>query len=386
MPNIQSAYIHIPFCQQMCHYCNFVKYFYNEARATDFVIGLGKEMDNYLPNNHNVLSTLYVGGGTPTALNIDQLTILMENIHRKFDMTKLEEFTIEINPGDIDEEKAKLLKDYGVNRISFGVQVMDDQMLEQLGRAHRVKDVYDTVNLLTKNDFRNISLDLIYSLPHQTIEQFTKSLEEVLAFNLPHYSTYSLQIEPQTVFHNKYRKGKLHRPREEDEVEMYHILLDRMKKYGLEQYEISNFAKPNHESKHNLAYWDNNYFYGFGAGASGYLPGERFMNVKTVPTYLKKLEAKEKPILQVDNISLQEQMEEELILGLRKVKGYPIDYFEKKFGHTIDKVYGEEIRKLEKNDLIIREDNKIKLTKQGMLLGNIVFEEFILDEEKVLHL
>lgn len=386
MADIQSAYIHIPFCQQMCHYCNFVKYFYNESRATDFVIGLGKEMDLYLPEDKNHLRTLYVGGGTPTTLNVEQLTIMMENIHRKFDMDKLEEFTIEINPGDIDDEKTKLLKAYGVNRISFGVQVMDDEMLKQLGRVHRVKDVYDTVNLLTKNDFHNISLDLIYSLPHQTIEQFTTSLEEALAFDLPHYSTYALQIEPQTVFYNKHRKGQLHRPKEDDEVMMYEILLDHMEQRGVEQYEISNFAKPTYESKHNLAYWNNDYFYGFGAGASGYLPGERFMNVKTVPTYIKKIEANEKPVLQIDEITIQEQMEEEMMLGLRKAKGYRINNFEKKFGITIDKVYGAELIKLQNDKLLTRKGNILKLTNQGMLLGNIVFEAFIFDDKKPLSL
>jgi len=173
MAAIESAYIHIPFCKQMCHYCNFVKYYYSEARATQYLEALAEEIDSYLPEDQNPMRTVYIGGGTPTALNKDQLIMLFETLHRKFDIANTKEFTIELNPGELDKEKASILKYYGINRISFGVQVMDDQMLEELGRVHRVKDVYETVELLTQTGFSNISLDLIYSLPHQTVEQFT---------------------------------------------------------------------------------------------------------------------------------------------------------------------------------------------------------------------
>lgn len=386
MTNIQSAYIHIPFCQQMCHYCNFVKFFYNEKLATEYLFALEKEINSYLPESKNRLSTLYIGGGTPTALNLEQLTFLFEIIHKKFDVSQLDEFTIEVNPGDIDDEKAKLLKYYGVNRISFGVQVMDDQMLEQLGRVHRVKDVYQTVDLFTKNEFTNISLDLIYSLPHQSVEQFQKSLEEALAFNLPHYSTYSLQIEPRTVFFQRHKKGQLHRPTEDDEVVMYQILQDSMRRQGIEQYEISNFAKPSYESKHNLAYWSNDYYYGFGAGASGYIPGERITNIKPLPAYMKKALAKEKPILQIDKITIKEQIEEELFLGLRKIKGYNCEIFETKYGFPLEALYQEQLEQLENNGLILRDAKYLKLTDQGILLGNRVFEEFILEEEQLVKL
>ncbi|MBN6205989.1 oxygen-independent coproporphyrinogen III oxidase [Ralstonia pickettii] len=383
MTNIQSAYIHIPFCQQMCHYCNFVKFFYNEKLATEYLYALEQEINAYLPENRNRLSTLYIGGGTPTALNLEQLTFLFELIHKKFDVSQLDEFTIEVNPGDIDDEKAKLLKHYGVNRISFGVQVMDDQMLEQLGRVHRVKDVYQTVELFTKNNFTNISLDLIYSLPHQSVEQFQSSLEEALTFNLPHYSTYSLQIEPRTVFFQRHKKGQLHRPAEEDEVAMYKILQESMKRKGIEQYEISNFAKPTYESKHNLAYWSNDYYYGFGAGASGYIPGERITNIRPLPAYMKKALAKEKPILQIDKITLKEQIEEELFLGLRKIKGYSRKSFTKKYGFSLELLYQNQLTKLKNNGLILEEKEYLKLTNQGMLLGNRVFEEFILEENQL---
>ena len=383
MTDIQSAYIHIPFCQQMCHYCNFVKFFYNEKLATEYLYGLEQEINSYLPADKNKLSTIYIGGGTPTALNTEQLTFLLEMIHKKFDVASLEEFTIEVNPGDIDDEKAKLLKAYGINRISFGVQVMDDKMLEQLGRIHRVEDVYNTVDLFTKNNFTNISLDLIYSLPHQSVEQFERSLNEALSFNLPHYATYSLQIEPRTVFYQRHKKGQLHRPKEDDEVKMYEILKESMRKNGVEQYEISNFAKPDYESKHNLAYWNNDFYYGFGAGASGYLPGERITNLRPLPAYVKQAKEDGKPILQTEEITLKEQIEEEMFLGLRKIKGYRKGDFEKKYGFPLQQLFDSQLAKLKKNGLIEETDELLKLTDSGMLLGNLVSEAFILDDNQL---
>src|SRR5699024_5954037 len=238
---------------------------------------------------------------------------------------------------------------------------------------------YQTVDIFKRNNFSNISLDLIYSLPHQTVKQFKKSLDEALAFHLPHYSTYSLQIEPQTVFYHRHKKGQLHRPKEDEEVKMYEILVDSMRLNGIEQYEISNFAKPGYESKHNLAYWDNDYFYGFGAGASGYFPGKRIMNVKPLATYMNKAEANEKPVYQIDEITLVEQIEEEMMLGLRKIKGYDITQFEKKFGFSLLQLYRDQLNELKKNRLILQTDQILKLTEKGKLLGDLVFQEFILE-------
>lgn len=386
MTNIKSTYIHIPFCTQMCHYCSFVKFYYAENKATEYLRALKKEMDIYLPGTNHEINTIYIGGGTPTALNVEQLRILMEIIHSKFDIANVKEFTIEINPGDVNHEKLYILQAYGINRISFGVQVMDDAMLESLGRKHRVKDVYQTVDLLTKYDFTNISLDLIYALPQQTVEQFSQSLYEALEFQLPHYSTYALQIEPKTLFYHQYKKGLLHRPKEEEEVAMYGILKQAMGQNNIEQYEISNFAKPGYESKHNLTYWNNDYYYGFGAGASGYLPGRRIMNVKPLGVYMEKVKKDEKPIAEVDEISLKEKIEEELILGLRKIKGYDENIFHKRFGFQLDELYGESLVKLQNKGLLKKERNLWKLTDDGMLLANHVFTEFILEEHQLLPL
>lgn len=377
---INAAYIHIPFCQQICHYCDFTKFFYNERLATEYIEALTNEINVNVNGYHNKVRTIFIGGGTPTALNLDQLRSLLIIINKKFDVANCEEFTIEANPGDFDTEKIKLLKDYGVNRISLGVQVFDDKMLGELGRLHKVSDVYHTVDQVHKEGFTNISLDLIYALPNQTVEQFKTSLDEAVSFHLPHYSTYALQIEPKTVFYQRHKKGKLPRPAQEVEVEMYEILKDTMNTNGILQYEISNFAKPGFESKHNLTYWNNEYYYGLGAGASGYLPGKRTSNLRPLPAYTKQAMKDGKPLLHVDEIGLKEQLEEEMFLGLRKAKGIDKSLFEHKFGFTPNKLYEKSIAALTRKGWLIENEQSIHLTHQGMLLANEVFEKFLLED------
>lgn len=376
---IQSVYIHIPFCHHICHYCDFTKIFYNEQMATQYMDALEKEINETVEGTQNKVKTIFIGGGTPTALTLQQLRKLMEIIHHKFDVHECKEFTIEANPGDFDADKINLLQAYGVNRVSLGVQVFDNEMLKSLGRAHQVEDVYRTVNDLKKSGFSNISLDLIYSLPNQTVEHFQRTLEEATSFQLPHYSAYSLQIEPQTIFYNRYQKGQLHRPEQEEEVEMYNVLCNIMKQNELQHYEISNFAKPGYESMHNLTYWNNEYYYGFGAGASGYLPGKRTLNIKPIPAYIKQAMADGNPVLRIEKIELKERLEEELFLGLRKLTGVGLQQFHKKFGFSIDKYYEQPIQLLIKKGWLKIEDGFLKLTDQGVLFGNDVFEHFLID-------
>ncbi|HLS07633.1 radical SAM family heme chaperone HemW [Lentibacillus sp.] len=377
----QSVYIHIPFCQQICHYCDFTKFFYNEKLATEYIEALSNEISTQIDGTHNHVNTIFIGGGTPTALNLEQLHSLLQLIDDKFDVSGCSEFCIEANPGDFDKEKAQLLKSYGVNRVSLGVQVFDDVMLEELGRLHKVKDVYKTVDLLKQNGFHNISLDLIYALPNQTVEQFRETLEEALSFDLPHYSAYALQIEPKTVFYQRYKKGKLHRPPQEEEVEMYAILKTAMRSKGLKQYEISNFAKPGYESRHNLVYWKNEHYYGFGAGAHGYLPGKRTGNIRPLPAYVKQAMENGFPILNTENIGIKEMIEEEMFLGLRKMEGISKQHFRKKFGFSCERLYKDTISYLVEKGWLMTDDDHLCLTDQGILFGNEVFAHFLLEED-----
>ena len=349
-----------------------------EALANEIRINIG--------GMKNTVKTIFIGGGTPTALNLSQLELLLQVIDEKFDVDACEEYTIEANPGDFDEDKAKLLENYGVNRVSLGVQAFDNQLLEDIGRLHKVKDVYDTVNLLKKHSFDNISIDLIYALPNQTVAGFEKSLQEAIQFDLPHYSTYALQIEPKTVFYQRHKKGKLHRPPQEDEVRMYEILRDTMKKNGVDQYEISNFAKPGFESKHNLTYWNNDYYYGFGAGAHGYLPGKRTGNIRPLPAYVKQAMKDGHPILSTEEVGLKENIEEEMFLGLRKLEGVSKKKFEQKFSFPMKQLYRNVISQMEAKGWLYDTKNAISLTPEGVLFGNNVFAEFLLEEKSLRHL
>ncbi|MFG6121117.1 radical SAM family heme chaperone HemW [Thalassobacillus sp. B23F22_16] len=381
--HIPSVYIHIPFCQQICHYCDFTKFFYNERLADDYLNALEKEIKSYIPEKKIAPRTIFVGGGTPTALSREQLKKLLIIIDRYHDIAACSEYTFEANPGDLDEEKVKLLKAYGVNRISLGVQVFDDRMLEKIGRLHKVKDVYTNIDRLLNAGLTNISIDLIYALPGQTVEQFEQTVDEALRFDLPHYSSYSLQIEPKTVFYQRYKKGKLRKPPEESEAAMYELLQKKMMAKGKKQYEISNFAEPGFESKHNMTYWNNEYYFGFGAGAHGYLPGKRIVNIRPLPAYIKQAEENGRPVLHEEPIGRREQIEEELFLGLRKTEGVDLNNFEVKYGNKFEQVYGDILPYLKERQLIVIADDKIALTEKGRLLGNEVFQEFLLDEKDV---
>jgi len=378
--NIPSAYIHIPFCQQICHYCDFTKFFYNEKLADEYLEALEKEIHTYVPGEKAVVKTIFVGGGTPTVVTHKQLRKLLDMIHNHFDIAACEEYTFEANPGDLDLEKVQMLKEYGVNRISLGVQVFDDDMLEKIGRVHRVKDVYTNIDRLLQVGLSNVSIDLMYALPGQSVKDFEKTIDEALQFGLPHYSSYSLQIEPKTVFYQRYNKGTLVKPPEEDEAQMYEMLQEKLAENGVQQYEISNFAKPGFESKHNLTYWNNEYYYGIGAGSHGYLPGKRTINIRPLPAYVKQAMESGKPVLHEEPIGVKEQMEEEMFLGLRKTSGVSLTSFRDKYNRDAEEVFGEAFPSLKKRGLIEQQSDKIYLTPRGRILGNEVFQEFLIDD------
>ncbi|WP_347862716.1 radical SAM family heme chaperone HemW [Salimicrobium sp. PL1-032A] len=376
---IASAYIHIPFCQQICHYCDFVKFFYDDKAADQYLEALEKEMSGYVPGEKQKMKTIYVGGGTPTVLKAYQLKRLLIMIDTYFDVAACEEYTFEANPGDLDQEKADLLARFGVDRISLGVQTFDNQLLEEIGRVHKEDDVYVNIERLRRAGIDNISIDLMYGLPNQSVALFEESVDKALKLDLPHYSSYSLQIEPKTVFHQRYKRGELSKPPEEQEVAMYHLLQRKLKEQGIYHYEISNFSRPGYESKHNLTYWDNAYYYGIGAGAHGYLPGRRTINIRPLPAYLKKANEDGKPVLHEEPVGEKEMMEEEMFLGLRKMEGVSKQRFLEKYGRNVDEVFDGAVTELVQKELLDDEDGYIRLTEKGKLFGNDVFSSFLLD-------
>ncbi|MBS4176279.1 radical SAM family heme chaperone HemW [Lederbergia citrea] len=375
---MKAAYIHIPFCEHICHYCDFNKVFLQGQPVDEYVRLLIKEFEIALEQNPvQQLDTIFVGGGTPTSLTEKQLEVLCKGI-REYLPLHNGEFTFEANPGDLSKEKLKVLSEYGVNRLSFGVQSFNDELLARIGRSHRVKDVYASIESAQNLGFTNISIDLIYALPGQTISDFQSTLNEALALDLPHYSSYSLIVEPKTVFYNLMRKGKLSLPGEDIEAEMYRLVMEEMEKKGLKQYEISNFSKPGFESLHNLVYWDNEEYFGFGAGAHGYVNGVRYSNAGPLKKYMEPLSMGERPIFEQNTVSKKEKMEEEMFLGLRKSEGVNIHRFKEKFNENLLDTFQGPIDQMIGRGLLCIEDDFIKLTKSGRFLGNEVFQSFLL--------
>ncbi|RSJ79638.1 Oxygen-independent coproporphyrinogen-III oxidase 1 [Streptococcus cristatus] len=370
-----SAYVHIPFCTQICYYCDFSKVFIKNQPVDSYLEHLIEEYDSY---DIKKLRTLYIGGGTPTALSAPQLAFLLEKLADKLDLSYLEELTIEANPGDLDQEKIAVLKDSPVNRVSLGVQTFNDRMLKQIGRSHLEKDIYENIANLKKAGFDNISIDLIYALPKQTMEDVKINVAKAIALDIPHMSLYSLILENHTVFMNRMRRGKLPLPKEDLEAEMFEYIIAELEKAGFEHYEISNFSKPGFESRHNLMYWDNAEYYGIGAGASGYVNGVRYKNHGPIRHYLQAVEAGNARV-QEEVLTLHEKMEEEMFLGLRKKSGVSKKRFEEKFGLSFEDQYGAVVSELTEQGLLVPDRDIVRMTKKGLFLGDTVAEKFIME-------
>lgn len=370
-----SAYVHIPFCTQICYYCDFSKVFIKNQPVDAYLEHLIQETRSY---EIGKLRTLYIGGGTPTALSAQQLAYLLTELPKVMDLSEIEEFTIEANPGDLDPDKIAVLKDSQVNRVSLGVQTFDNKMLKKIGRSHQEQDIYDNIRHLKQAGFDNISIDLIYALPGQTMDQVKENVAKAIDLDIPHMSLYSLILENHTVFMNRMRRGKLPLPKEELEAEMFEYIIEELEKAGFEHYEISNFSKPGFESRHNLVYWDNAEYYGLGAGASGYVDGIRYKNHGPIRHYLEAVEAGKARITE-EHLTLEEKMEEELFLGLRKKTGVSKARFEEKFGVSFDQRYGQVVASLTEQGLLVPDDKQVRMTKRGLFLGDTVAEKFILE-------
>jgi len=375
-----GAYIHIPFCEHICYYCDFNKVFIEGQPVDDYVDMLIREFQLVMAEYPDEpIDTIYVGGGTPTTLSPAQLQRLTDGIHQYLPYEG-GEFTFEANPNDLqDTEKLQVLKDNGVNRLSIGVQSFNDQILKQIGRIHRSADVYRAIDNARKVGFENMSIDLIFRLPQQSEADFMDSLNKAIELDLPHYSTYSLILERKTIFYNLMRQGKLHLPSQDVEAHMYQAVIDSFKRAGLDQYEISNFAKPGFQSAHNLTYWRNEKYFGFGAGAYGYLGKDRYHNFGPIQQYLEPLKENKVPVIERHVLPLTEQMEEELFLGLRTMQGVSISHFQDKFNYPLQNVYGETVATQIAKGYLKQEGDWLRLTESGKFLGNEVFQEFLLD-------
>lgn len=378
---MQAAYIHIPFCQHICHYCDFNKVFIERQPVDQYLEYLEKEIINTVQKvPFDSMKTIFVGGGTPTALNMEQTKKLLDIINRRLrPFAPNCELTFEANPGDLPKEKLNVLLEGGVNRISFGVQTFRDELLEKIGRKHTREDAFVAIREAQEVGFKNINVDIIYALPGQTIEDVKETLDIAFTLGVQHFSAYSLIVEPKTVFYNLMNKGKLRLPGEDREAKMYEMVMDEMERHGYTQYEISNFSKGDNESRHNLTYWNNEEYYGFGAGAHSYVNGERIQNVGPLKQYFNKIDETGFPYLDVHVVTEKEKMEEELFLGLRKTKGVSKMAFRNKFNVEMNQVFAKQLQNNQEQGLLEESNGYVHLTRKGKLLGNEVFQSFLID-------
>lgn len=390
-----SLYIHIPFCVRKCGYCDFLSAPADEKARDRYVQALLMEIERYQGTEtaDRKIKTLYIGGGTPSILSVDQLDCIMQKIKYTFNFCDDIEASMEMNPGTASKEKCRALYQMGINRLSIGLQSTNDMELKTLGRIHSYEDFINTYTWCREAGFQNINVDLMAALPYQTVESYTTGLRKIIRLAPEHISAYSLILEEGTPFYQKYNSGCYPLPDEEQECLMYRETEQILAQAGYERYEISNYAKKGYACRHNLVYWQGGDYLGLGLGSSSYMDGVRFHNTTDFNTYVNQgtyVEDREE-------LSVQAKMEEFMFLGLRVMAGVSGTEFEKRFGKTMEDVYGDVLRKHEEEGLLQierKEDRKeaaaaepakgktniekVMLTTNGVDVSNYVFADFLL--------
>lgn len=358
MPN--SAYVHIPFCKSKCKYCSFVS-FNKPELIKGYVFSLLKEIGEAYKNEP--LKTLYFGGGTPSLIPVD----LIKMIVGKFNLSEGCEVTLEVNPDDVSYEYFCALKNIGINRISIGSQTFDDKILKQIGRRHSSEQIIEAVQTAKQAGFENISVDLIYGLPNQDLNGLRNDLDKFLSLGIQHISTYGLKIEQDSFW----GKNPPSVPDDDVQADMYELINDVLAANGFYRYEISNFAQKGFESKHNLNYWNNDEYYGFGVAAHWYLDGMRYSNFRTLEQYMEKPTTHETGHFLTD----EEMLEEEIFLGFRKSEGINVKRIKERFGVDFEEQYRDILIKY--NEFLEKTTNGYALNLKGVLVSNVILAEFI---------
>lgn len=371
-----GIYIHIPFCIKKCEYCDFVSYCNKEKYVPQYINALKKEIKNNI-NKEYKITTIYIGGGTPSSIEENYIADIIETIKLNMNDENLKEFknvevTIEVNPGTVTEKKLETYKEIGINRLSIGLQETHDELLKSIGRIHTYEEFLKTYNLARKIGFNNINVDLMIALPNQTIQDIKENLEKIIKLNPEHISVYSLILEEGTPFYNKYNENKIRLPDEELERNMYWYVKNTLENNGYIHYEISNFSKKGFESKHNMNCWNQEEYLGFGVAAHSYNNKIRYSNTNSIEEYIK-----ESNKIIHEKQTLEDMQKEYMLLGLRKIEGINIQKFKNKFAQNPIFIFKEQLSKLVDEELIIVDGNEIKLTNKGLDLANIVWEEFV---------
>lgn len=374
-----QTYIHIPFCAAKCNYCAFNSKVSTADERENYIDAIVTEIKKSLTTDNLSLITIYFGGGTPTILTLNQIEKIFNAIIKKFHVETNSEITIEANPGTVDENYLNGLKKIGFNRLSLGMQSFNDELLKILGRIHNSTTAIETVKTARKI-FDNISVDLMYGLPHQTLDEVKFDVKRAADLNVNHISIYGLEVEPNTKFFQLNEVGKLNLPDEDICGDMYDYITENLPKLGYNRYEVSNFAKIGYESRHNTGYWTGAKYFGFGAGAHSYNGKIRTSNIADIAEYIKKIRAGY-DVSQVEEIvTTNAAMEEFCFLGLRMTAGIDAKIFHSRFGKNIFDIYGKIIEKNLRLGLLEVDGDKIFLTKHGMKIGNVVFADFLLSD------
>lgn len=373
-----GIYIHIPFCIKKCYYCDFVSYSNSFEMQDEYIKKLNKEIEeNKEILEKNEVTTIYIGGGTPSSIKEKHIQEILEKINEVANIKNKEkiEVTIEVNPGTVTKEKLQMYKSCGINRLSIGLQSTNDKLLKQIGRIHNYEKFLETYNLAKEAGFENINVDLMLGIPNQKIEDLKDSLEKIIKIKPKHISVYSLIVEENTPIENMINTGKLKLPEEDEERNQYHYAKNYLELNGYNHYEISNFSMPGYESKHNTNCWKQKAYIGFGVAAHSYIDGMRYSNTNDLKKYIEKPSEKIKTIHEKQNKCDMEK--EYMMLGLRMLDGIKISEFKAKFGDNPIYLYRKELEKLVNEELLEIDLDNIKLTKKGLDLANLVWEEFI---------
>lgn len=384
-----GIYVHIPFCKHKCYYCDFISFADKNSLIEEYIkwlkyeikeVGQGNRLDYENKLDDLVLvKTIYIGGGTPSFIESKYIIEILKTIKENFVVDEDAEITMEMNPGTVDENKLKDYYNCGINRLSIGLQETNNALLKEIGRIHTYEDFENTYSLARNVGFKNINVDLMLGLPNQNILDLENSINKILDLDPEHISVYSLILEENTVLKNKVDQGILTLPEDEMERKMYYTVKNMLENNGYIHYEISNFAKKGFESKHNLDCWNQKEYMGFGAAAHSYTNNFRFSNIENIEEYINnfKNNKEEDNLIFHEKQNRESKMKEYMMLGLRKIEGVNIQQFKNKFVENPIFIFRKEIEKLVNEELLEVDGNFIKLTKKGLDLANLVWEEFV---------
>ncbi len=374
-----GLYVHIPFCAEKCYYCDFNSYkIKRNDEKKEYLLSLSKEMKLYKNEfKDKQFTSIFLGGGTPSILNTEELEILMNSIFDNFNINSNAEITIECNPGTLNQDKLTKMKDLGINRLSIGLQTTKNKYLKNIGRIHTYEQFEKNYKQAIEVGFDNINIDLMYSLPNQTFEDWKETLGKIIDLNPKHISAYSLILEEDTKLYKMYEEDKFNPIDEEVDIKIYEYTINRLRENGYHQYEISNYAKEGYECKHNVLYWKCENYLGLGAGASGYINNTRYCNVENIEEYKDMIEMKKKPIQEKNDLTNKDKIEEYIIMALRMNEGININEFENKFNENFKQKYNHILEKLKNENLIEEQNNHIRFTQRGREISNSILIEFI---------